>query len=167
MSLELEDPRTVEPPSGSRRRTVRAVVIATLVAAMAIGVVAWRSSGADNPAIARSKAVTAAELESRYGARIDVVGLLAAGGLIELRFQVIDKDKAVALFGAGEESPELAVEGTTHVLRTAKGMSHKLTLLDGASYFILYSNPGNVVHQGTKVSFVMNDVRLEHLDVQK
>ena len=99
--------------------------------------------------------------------RIDVVGLLASGGLIELRFQVSDADKATALFGAVEDMPVLAVEGSSQVLQSAKGMKHSLTLMDGAAYFFLYTNVGNAVHAGSQVSFVINGVRLPHLVVQE
>ena len=65
-----------------------------------------------------------------------------------------DADKATALFGAVEDMPVLAVEGSTQVLESAKGMKHQLTLLDGASYFFLYANVANAVHEGSTVAFV-------------
>ena len=117
--------------------------------------------------MAASRAVTAEVLEKQYGARVEMVGLLAAGGLIELRFQVVDKDKAMALFGTVEEMPMLAVEGTSRVLESAKGMKHHLNLLNGGSYFIFYTNAANAVHEGSTVSMVINGVRLEHIVVQK
>jgi hypothetical protein len=96
-----------------------------------------------------------------------MVGLLAAGGLLELRFQVIEKDKAIGLFGTVAEMPMLAVEGTNRMLESAKGMKHHMTLLNGGSYFIFYTNAGNSVHEGSQVSMVINGVRLEHIVVQK
>ena len=53
------------------------------------------------------------------------------------------------------------------MLQSAKGMKHQLTLLDGASYFFLYANVANAVHEGSKVAFVINGVRLPHLTVLK
>jgi len=131
------------------------------------GFLVFQNGSPTNPALAHSSPVTPEELEATYGVRIDVIGLLAAGGLVELRFQVTDKDKAAALFGGGDGAPQLAVESTTKVLRSASGMAHKLTLLDGASYFLLYGNPGNIVHAGMQVAFVLNKVRLDHLVVQR
>jgi hypothetical protein len=154
-------------PQGGRISTRHLVVVGVLMAAVLAGMFAWMNRPAGNAAIERSTAITADELEQQYGVRIDVVGLLASGGLLELRFQVRDADKATALFGAVEDMPVLAVEGTTTVLESAKGMKHSLTLLDGAAYFFLYTNVGNAVRAGSEVSFVINGVRLPHLVVQE
>jgi hypothetical protein len=143
------------------------VVLVVLLAGVVAGMVMWMTGPATNSAIDHSSPVTATELEQTYGVRIDVVGLLASGGLVELRFQVVDADKATALFGDVEDMPLLAVEGTPAVLQSAKGMKHSLELLDGASYFLLYTNAGDVVHEGTQVSFVINGIRLPHLVVQQ
>jgi hypothetical protein len=140
-------------------------VAALVVAALIGGAVFWIGRGDVNPAIAGSRAITAAELEQDFGVRLGIVGLLASGGLIELKFQVIDADKATALFGESEDMPVLAVEGTSTVLESAKGMKHSLTLLDGASYFFLYTNVGNAVDEGTTVAMVFDQVRVPDLPV--
>ena len=147
------------------RRRLAAVGLAAL--ALVGGLWAWRSRPPVNPAIDGTTSVSAEELESVYGAKVDLVALLANGGLIELRFQVVDKDKARALFGDVEDMPKLAVEDSELVLQSAKGMGHKFELVNGGSYFILYPNPADAVHKGTEVSFVMNGYRLPHLVVQK
>ncbi len=46
-------------------------------------------------------------------------------------------------------------------------MKHHMTLLNGGSYFIFYTNAANAVHEGSMVSMVINGVRLEHIVVQK
>lgn len=138
-----------------------------VVAVLAAGAVAWFNRGTTNTALASSRPVSAKVLEQQYGAKVQMVGLLAAGGLIELRFQVVDKDKAIGLFGPVDEMPMLAIEGTSTVLESAKGMKHHMTLINGGSYFIFYANAANAVKEGTKVSMVINGVRLEHIVVQK
>ncbi len=155
-----------DPPPGSRRRA-GAVAGAVLLVAALVGGLAWQRRPGPNPAIASSHEITADVLESRYGVRLDVVALLASGGLLELRLQVIDADKATALFGEVEDMPMLAVEGTNAVLESAKGMKHQLVLLDGAAYFLLYTNVDNVVHEGSTVAFVLNGERVSHLVVKK
>ncbi len=145
--------------------TWRLLVVAALVAVLLSGVLFWINRPATNAAIAGSTAITAEQLEQDYGVRLDVVGLLAGGGLLELKFQVIDADKALGLFGSVEDMPVLAVEGSDRVLRTPNGMRHSLTILDGASYFFLYANVANSVHEGSQVAFVVNGVRIPHLTV--
>ncbi len=148
---------------GTKRLIIAGFVVVSLLAAFAV----WQTRPDTNAAIDGSTAITADQLESQYGVRLDVVGLLASGGLIELRFQVTDADKATALFGEVEDMPMLAVEGSTKVLESAKGMKHQLTLLTGASYFFLYANVANAVHEGSTVAFVVNGVRIPHLTVQQ
>lgn len=162
-----ENDRPGAPSTGRRRGVKRLVAAAFVVASLLAALAIWRLQPDTNAAIDASTAITAEQLESQYGVRIDVVGLLASGGLVELRFQVTDADKATALFGEVEHMPLLAVEGSTTVLQSAKGMKHQLTLLDGASYFFLYTNVANAVHDGSTVAFVINGVRIPHLTVQQ
>lgn len=147
------------------RNKLGAFALAALV--LAGGFWFWTSRSVTNPAIAGTTVVTADELESVYGAHIDMVALLAEGGLLELRFRVIDKDKAQVLFGNVEDMPKLAIQDSDVVLESGKGMGHKFSLVDGGAYFLLYGNPGNVVHKGTVVSFVLNGYRIPDITVQK
>ena len=165
--LDADDAAPAASSGGLSTTKKRLIALVAVVAVLFVGIAAWQMRSGGNPAIAGSTAITAEQLEEQYGVRIDVIGLLASGGLLEMRFQVTDADKATALFGEVEDMPVLAVEGTDKVLYSAKGMKHQLVLLDGASYFFLYGNVGNVVHEGSNVSFVMNGVRIPHLTVMK
>jgi hypothetical protein len=143
------------------------VLAGALLLSLLAGVFAWRGSPPTNAAITDSSAITDEQLEQQYGVRLDVLGLLASGGLLELKFQVLDADKASALFGPAEDMPVLAVEGSTKVLHSARGMKHGFEILDGATYFFLYTNVANAVHEGSQVAFVINGVRIPHLVVQR
>ncbi len=161
----VDGPAVIRP----RRFPTKAAIVGGILAlALAAGgTMLLNRPSTTNSALAASRAVSATVLEEQYGAKVQMVGLLAAGGLIELRFQVVDKDKAIGLFGPVDEMPMLAIEGTTKVLESAKGMKHHMTLLNGGSYFIFYTNAANAVHDGSLVSMVINGVRLEHIVVQK
>lgn len=165
--LDADDAASAASSAGRSTTKKRLIALAVVIAVLFGGIAAWQMRSGTNPAIAGSTAITAEQLEEQYGVRLDVIGLLASGGLVELRFQVTDADKATALFGEVEDMPVLAVEGTSDVLYSAKGMKHQLVLLDGASYFFLYGNVGNVLQEGSKVAFVMNGVRIPHLTVMK
>jgi hypothetical protein len=151
--------------ASSRRRLSRpwlAVGVALLLATG--GLVAYRTSGsasADKP----GTPVSAAVLESKYGTRIDLVALTALGGLVQLRFTVLDKTKAETLFQVAENMPSLIAEPSGKVLHAPTGMRHHLNLLDGGSYFVLFANSGNALSGGTQVSVQIDNVKLEHLVV--
>jgi hypothetical protein len=147
----------------SRRWRPRSWIAAGLVLALGIGgLVAYRDQSAA-PVKVPGTPVTAAELESKYGMRVDLVALTALGGLVQLRFTVLDKTKAEALFHQAEKMPALIAEPSGKVLHAPAGMRHHLTLLDGGSYFVLYANAGNALAAGTPVSVLIDTVKLEHL----
>jgi hypothetical protein len=149
----------------SRRRLSRPWLAAGLVLMLAAGGLAVSrtvgSGSASNPA----RPVSSAELESKYGTRIDLVALTALGGLVQLRFTVLDKTKAETLFHVAENMPTLIAEPSGKVLHAPTGMRHHLTLLDGGSYFVLFANAGNALSEGTPVSVQIDNVVLEHLVV--
>jgi hypothetical protein len=159
-SDNLDEPAAEAPPR--QRRPRRWIAVAVVLALGAGGLVAYRHQNASVPVIAGTP-VSAAELESNYGTRIDLVALTALGGLVQLRFTVLDKSKAETLFHVAENMPALIAEPSGKVLHAPSGMRHHLTLLDGGSYFVLYANAGNALAPGTPVSVMIDTVKLEHL----
>ena len=83
------------PTAGGRwrgRLAAFSVVLAVLVVPIAIAVGLTLTSGPGGPATAR--VVSASELEQEYGIKVNLVAVIAAGGLVDVRFTVLDKDKA-------------------------------------------------------------------------
>jgi hypothetical protein len=147
------------------RRRARAwatalIGVVVLPIALAVGVTALVPSVPD---ASNARVISAATLEADYGVRFDLVAVTASGGLVDLRFTVLDEAKAKGLFHTVASSPALLVEGKGTVLRTRKGMNHTLSLLTGGRYFVLFSNSGGVIQAGTKVSVVIDDVRIESM----
>jgi hypothetical protein len=113
-----------------------------------------------------ARVVSAKTLEAEFGLRFDLVAVTASGGLIDLRFTVLDQTKAEALFHDVATRPALFVERSGKVLRSRKGMAHHLTLVTGGRYFMLFSNSGGAIQSGTQVSVVIEDIRLEPMVAQ-
>ncbi|MEA2716958.1 MAG: hypothetical protein QOI99_1275 [Actinomycetota bacterium] len=154
---------TSEPvPAKSRRRprpwaiALFSVIVVPLV--IALGLTTFGNPVSDPNA---AKVIDAKTMEADYGIRVDLVAVTASGGLVDLRFTVIDEQKAKALFHDVATMPALLVESKNAVLRTTKGMNHNLSLLSGGRYFLLFSNAGGVVQAGTPVSVVIDGVRLQ------
>ncbi len=133
-------------------------VVATLTVPAAI-----RSPAA---AAAAARVVTAEGLEEEFGIRVNLVAVTADGGLVDLRFTVLDKEKAGHLMHDAAAMPELFVERSGALLTAPHPMAHKITILDGASYFLLYPNSGGAIQSGTQVSVVIDDVRLASVTAQ-
>lgn len=149
-------------PAKSRRRprpwAIALFGVLVVPLAIAVGLSAF---GTSVPDASTAKVINAATMAADYGIKVDLVAVTAAGGLIDVRFTVVDETKAKALFHDVATMPALLVEGKNTVLRTTKGMNHNLSLLNGARYFLLFSNAGGVVQAGTQVSVVIDGVRLE------
>jgi len=162
-------PAPERPPGLRPRRSLVAAAasvfvlpILLAVALTVFGVPGPRS----NEEIAAARIVTAEDMESEYGIRVRLIAVTADGGLVDVRFTVVDKDKAENILHDDTVQPDLYVESTGTVIRPPSGMRHTVNILDGGTYFLLYSNPGGKVQAGTPVSVVIGDVRLAPMAAQ-
>jgi hypothetical protein len=105
--------------------------------------------------------VSAAALEEEYGIKVTLVAVTADGGLVDVRFTVLDRDKAGHVLHDAASLPQLLLPDSGSVLRSPQARAHKLDLVNGASYFLLYPNSGGLVQAGASVSVVIDEIRLE------
>jgi len=106
------------------------------------------------------KPITANELDTKYGIRITLVAVTAAGGLVDVRFRVQDSAKAGVLFLPGN-LPSIVTEDGKAELRPPE-QPEAPTLTDGQIYFLLYPNTGGAVKLGSKVVLAFRDLGLEY-----
>ena len=156
----------VPPERRSLRRRWLAIglVAAILIGALAVGA-GWTDQKVD--VRAGTSLVDGDGLAARYGIDITLIGVTAAGGMIDFRYQVVDPDKANALIHDLTLYPKLIVEdtGETLILRSLPH-NHGVDLKLGGTYFFLLANARNAIHAGSRLTVVMGDARLEHLIVQ-
>ncbi len=136
----------------------------------------WRgnpsTTGASQPADVKAPAsyqrpvVSDAGLVERSGVRIVLVAVTGGGGLIDLRYQVIDPDKAAALHN--DATPPILVDQTTGVVVNSllMGHSHSGSYQAGQTYYLIFENPGNLVQSGGKVSVLLGDAEVDDVNVR-
>jgi hypothetical protein len=172
---ELPDPgaATAPPPATAPhlrpRRSLVAAVLSVLVLppVLAVALTLFGVAGPrSDDAIRSARLVSASDMESEFGIKIRLIAVTADGGLVDVRFSVVDAAKAESILHDATVQPDLYVESNGTVIRAPTGMRHKVTLLDGGNYFLLYSNPGGAVQAGTPVSVVIGDVRLAPMVAQ-
>lgn len=112
-------------------------------------------------AVPTPEAITQAALEDRYGVLIRLLAVTGAGGLVDLRFKVLDAEKAGTLLKDSGREPILVIEDSGVTLKTGQGLPDDLTLQEGVMYFVVYPNAGGAVRTGTAVTVVFGDVRIE------
>ena len=164
MSQDVRNPAAVTSPARPGRRR-RWVVVAGLVLAVVLGATWWSHRQAD--VRAGTDAVTVDEMAGRYGVDVNLIAVTARGGLVELRYQVVDPDKANRLLHDDELAPVLVEETSGATLQMASPPHrHGAELRPGGEYFFLMANTRNALHQGSLVTLVIGDARLEHLTVE-
>jgi hypothetical protein len=142
---------------------VRLVVAAVILLVVVLGAwMAWRAvRGPELP----GAPATADQIAAQYGIRITHVAVLADGGLIDFRFEVIDADKSAPLFNL-ETRPRLIVEKTGQEVSSLYHPMQGHTIVAGQSAFFLYNDSHGYIKAGTSISVLIGTLRLEHIIAQ-
>jgi hypothetical protein len=159
-------PEEMADESSESRTPKRRWAVIGLVAVLVIGIVGawalWPARGED--VRAGTTVVTNDGMAAKYGIDITMIGVTAAGGMVDFRYQVVDPDKADQVVHDLDLFPKMVNEetGATLVLRSLPH-SHNQRLDLGGNYFFLVPNANNAVRPGDSVTLVIGDLRLEHV----
>lgn len=121
---------------------------------------------AEVPLALQRTTVTEEELPEISGVRIVFVAVTAGGGLIDLRYQVIDPDKAASVHD--EDTPPIVVDEATGLVvdQLLMGHFHEGEFNAGQTYYLIFENPGNIVQTGGMVSVLLGDSEVDHVIVK-
>ena len=101
-------------------------------------------------------------LEDQYGLRVNLVAVTAAGGMVDVRFQIVNGEKAKALLQDKKNFPALYIRDANITLNASEdAKAQEIKFEDGNDIFLLYSNAGNSVKSGSSVSVMFGDIALE------
>lgn len=105
-------------------------------------------------------------LERRSGVRLVQLAVTGEGGLLDLRFQVMDPNAAASIHDA--ETPPAILEESTGLVAAEllMGHSHTSPFNLGATYYLIFENPGNLIHRGDRVSVLLGDAQVQHVTVR-
>ena len=155
-------------PVEQRPRRRRFMAIA-LVAFLLLGGGAARAWWPDQKADVRAGTtlVTAEGMAARYGIDVNLIGVSAAGGLVQFRYKVVDPDKADAMVHDPTLFPIVVVEESGATMAIPRPHQHAGAGLElGGTYFFMFANAHNAIQKGSLLTLVMGDARLEHLMAQ-
>jgi hypothetical protein len=144
------------------------------LAAVVVGVVRWApwhdaaaaAARAEVPASWQRAAVDGEGLPARSGVRITQLAVSGGGGLVDLRYQVVDPDKANALHDP--RTPPAVVDERTGVVVHELLMNHAHSgrFTAGVTYYLVFDNPANWVRRGSRVTVLLGDAQVEHVVVR-
>jgi hypothetical protein len=144
----------------SNKFPIIAIVLVALIAAGILGYNAFRASQTA-ASQAQTIPITQSTLEENYGLRVQLLAVTAAGGLVDLRLQIVDADKAKAFLQDSANFPALRV-GEGVVLRTSEDVAkQEIQFENGKSIFVLYPNSANTLKPGDPVNIVFGDRQVE------
>ncbi len=116
--------------------------------------------------IAEQQALAMAQIEDRWGIHISQVMATADGGLVDLRYQITDPDKAIFMYDDIENFPRLVTEDS-NVEIAINNLSHEHDLEFGRTYFVIYRNVAGAVKPGGLVTVSVGDLNVEHFQVER
>ena len=135
-----------------------------LVVVILVGFLAYRAQHKPDRALVPSGMTTLSEsaLESKYGLRVNLVAVTAAGGLVDVRFKFVDGEKVKALLQDPANFPTLQVTGSQVVFTAPdEGRPAEITFEDDANLFLMYPNAEGAVKSGTPVVIRFGDIQVE------
>ena len=154
-------------PSSHPLRAGRALLLGGVGLAIVAGLTLWlavaRPSGSE-----KAKGPTALSLTSfqeQTGVRVVRVAVTGGGGLIDLRYQVLDPNKAVIVHDG--RPPALVDEKTGAVIDGLfMGHAHSGEPRAGVTYPLLFVNAQGLIKRGGHASVRLGNSVLEHVAVQ-
>jgi hypothetical protein len=155
-----------------RRVRIAGYVVGIVLAALVVVLLSMprhhraTAAPATIPASWARPAVTPAQLAQRSGVQVTEVAVSGDGGLIDLRYRVMDPDAAAALHDPSTP-PAVVDERTGLVVHTLlMNHAHVGAFKAGVTYYLVFDNPGNLLQSGQRVSVLLGNARLEHVVLQ-
>ena len=115
----------------------------------------------------------AASPGAAYGIRVDGLHLSAHGYILDLRYRVLDTEKAAPLLDAKTKvylvddahGAKLGVPRSP-IIGGMRQTSRNYVIYTDRDYFILFVNPGRVVQAGDTLKLAVGDTKVAELKVQ-
>ena len=110
--------------------------------------------------------VSQSMLEEKYGLHINLVAVTGAGGFVDVRFKIVDGDKAKLLLADKNNFPSLFSKNGVRLNAPEDTKSQVIKFDDGGNIYIMYPNSGNAVTQGSPVTILFGDTALEPINAK-
>lgn len=100
------------------------------------------------------------------GVRLVRVAISSGGGMLDLRYRVVDADKAVVVHDS--ENPPTIIDESSGVIIDTPWMDHTSgrPMHNGVTYYTLLMNREGKIQQGSLVTVILGNTRLEHVIVE-
>lgn len=110
--------------------------------------------------------ISQAVLEEKYGVRVNLLAVTAAGGFVDLRLQILDGDKARVLLESPQNFPSLVIGNNVKLNVSQEAREQGIDFENSHNLFIMFPNGGNSIKRGTPVTILFGDTALEPVDAK-
>jgi hypothetical protein len=101
-------------------------------------------------------------LEEKYGLRVNLVAVTAAGGLVDLRLKIVDGEKARSLLQDPSHFPALWIaDGDVTLVVPEETRSQAIKFENDGNLFVMFPNVRGMVKPGTPVIIRFGDTQVE------
>jgi hypothetical protein len=147
-----------------RRQAGRIMIV--LLALGLIAAVGWRFAGAPADAKDRYAVPQDGKMESQLGVRFTQAAVVADGGIVEVRYTVLDTQRASAFQNDVKHPPLLKNEKNGKTAWRTALMKQGHELRPGQTYYVLYLNNKNAIKRGDKIEISIGSRKLAHVPVR-
>lgn len=142
------------------------MVVVVGLALLTTHVVGSGKREANNVPVSWQRPIVSADgLIQRSGVKITQVAVTGDGGLVDLRFEVVDPWRASAVHDPATPPAVVDEESALVVHELFMNHSHSGPYMPGVTYYLVFNNPGNWIHHGSKVSVMLGNAQVEHVRV--
>lgn len=114
---------------------------------------------------ASARVVTQTALQDEFGIQVKLIGVTAEGGLVDVRFKILNPAKAAEFFSDSEKLPKLITD-EGQILSVSQSDPHEYKLVENGMIFMLFPNQGSAIKPGSPVTIVLGDIHLEPIEAQ-
>ena len=111
--------------------------------------------------------ISSAILEQKYGLHVNLIGVTAAGGMVDLRLKILDAEKARQLISDREHLPTLFIPDSNVILTASDdSQAQEIRLENNGNLFLLFPNTRNAVKPGSWITIQFDSLSLEPIIVK-
>lgn len=130
-----------------------------LVALVLVGFLVYRTQQNQKAIVFTN--ISQSVLEEQYGLHVNLIAVTAAGGLVDLRFKIVDGEKAKSLLQNPDNFPSLWIQEGKVSLAVPEESRSQIEFENDGNLFLMFPNVAGLVKPGTPVSIRFGNTQLE------
>ncbi len=144
--------------------TVKHLILASIVVmAIVAALVTWRIYLNTEQVWEPGNMPISSAIEDKFGVRFTFVAVTGGGGMVELRYRVIDEGKAANFGHYTETSPLLVSEDNGKMVDVTIMGLHNHRVEPGRQYYVLFRNTDQAIQSNRPLTIAIGDLELEHV----